>query len=40
LSKFTAATQGQGAYEISLIFNGCINPRVASPKYNFACPKF
>jgi len=40
LSKFTAATQGQGAYEISLIFNGCINQRIAQPKYNFACPKF
>jgi len=40
LSKFTAATQGQGAYELSLIFNGCINKRIAQPKYNFACPKF
>ncbi len=39
-SSFTPATSGNGGWELSLIFNGCINKRVASPKYNFACPKF
>lgn len=40
VSSFTPATGGAGGYELSLIFNGCINKSVASPKYNFACPKF
>ena len=40
VSSFTPATNGNGAYEISLIFNGCINKREAGPTYNFACPKF
>lgn len=40
LSKFTPATNGLGAFEISLIFNGAINPRDAQPRYNFTCPKF
>lgn len=40
ISKFTAATSGVGAYEISLIFNGNINKRGPQPNYNFACPKF
>lgn len=40
LSSFTPATNGNGAYEMSLIFNGCINKREKAPSYNFACPKF
>jgi type IX secretion system PorP/SprF family membrane protein len=40
VSKFTPATNGMGAYEISLIFNGCINKRGPQPHYNFSCPKF
>lgn len=40
LSNFSAATKNNGGYEISLIFNGCINKREAGPNYNFACPKF
>lgn len=40
LSSFTPATNGNGAYELSLIFNGCINKREKGPDYNFACPKF
>jgi len=40
VSSFTPATNGNGAYEISLIFNGCINKRERGPVYNFACPKF
>lgn len=40
LSSFTPATNANGAYEISLIFNGCINKREKAPQYNFACPKF
>lgn len=40
VSSFTSATNGNGAYEISLIFNGCINKRERGPRYNFACPKF
>ncbi|XZF14683.1 PorP/SprF family type IX secretion system membrane protein [Chitinophagaceae bacterium MMS25-I14] len=40
VSKYTAATNGVGAYEISLIFNGHINKRGPQPTYNFACPKF
>lgn len=40
VSSFTPATNGNGAYEISLIFNGCINKRERGPQYNFACPKF
>lgn len=39
-SSFTPATNGNGAYEISLIFNGKINKRDANPTYNFSCPKF
>ncbi len=39
-SSLTPATNGNGAYEISLIFNGCINKRQPGPVYNFACPKF
>lgn len=40
LSGFTSATNGKGAYEISLIFNGCINKRESAPPYNMACPRF
>lgn len=40
MSNFSAATKGNGAYELSVIFNGCINKREATPRYNFACPKF
>src|SRR5690606_16314940 len=40
VSSFTSATNGNGAYEIFLIFNGCINKRERGPRYNFACPKF
>ena len=40
VSNFAPATNGNGAYELSLIFNGNINKRMAQPTYNFACPKF
>ncbi|HXS36787.1 MAG TPA: PorP/SprF family type IX secretion system membrane protein [Flavipsychrobacter sp.] len=40
VSSFTPATNGQGAFEVSLIYNGCINHHEKSPTYNFACPKF
>jgi type IX secretion system PorP/SprF family membrane protein len=39
LSGFTPATRGNGALEISLIYNGCII-RNEERKYNFACPRF
>jgi type IX secretion system PorP/SprF family membrane protein len=38
-SSFTAATKGQGALEISYVYNGCII-RNDAKKYNFACPRF
>ncbi len=40
MSGLSPATKGNGGYEISLIFNGCINKREFKPTYNFACPKF
>ncbi len=40
LSNFAAATNGNGGYEISLIFNGCINKRSFEPRTNVTCPKF
>ncbi len=40
MSGFSQATKSNGGYEISLIFNGCINKRENRPTYNFACPKF
>jgi type IX secretion system PorP/SprF family membrane protein len=40
VSSFAPATKGMGAYEVSLIFNGCINKREKGPSYNFRCPKF
>jgi type IX secretion system PorP/SprF family membrane protein len=39
LSGFTPATRGNGALEISLIYNGCII-RQESRTYNFSCPRF
>ncbi len=40
VSSLAPATNGNGGYEISLIYNGCFNKRAAQPSYNFACPKF
>lgn len=40
VSSLSPATNGNGGYEISLIYNGCFNKRAAQPTYNFACPKF
>ncbi len=40
VSSFTPATNANGAYELSVTFNGCINRRDPQPRYNFACPKF
>jgi type IX secretion system PorP/SprF family membrane protein len=40
MSGFAPATKNNGGFEVSLIFNGCINKRMATPDYNFACPKF
>jgi hypothetical protein len=39
LSSAQAMDSGQGAYEVSLIYNGFIK-KVVHKKYNFACPKF
>lgn len=39
VSKAQPMTSGQGAYEISLIYNGLIN-KITRKSYNFACPKF
>jgi type IX secretion system PorP/SprF family membrane protein len=39
LSSAQNMTGGQGAYEVSLIYNGIIN-KVTRKKYNFTCPKF
>jgi type IX secretion system PorP/SprF family membrane protein len=39
VSSFAAATKGQGATEISYVYNGCII-RNETKKYNFACPRF
>lgn len=39
-SSFTPATGSQGAYELTLTFNGKINRHSADPSYNFSCPKF
>ncbi|MEZ5047649.1 MAG: PorP/SprF family type IX secretion system membrane protein [Chitinophagaceae bacterium] len=39
LSGFTPATKGNGALEISLIYNGCII-RNETRSYNFSCPRF
>jgi hypothetical protein len=40
LSSFTPATNGNGAFELSLIFNGSINKIEPSQRFNTACPKF
>jgi type IX secretion system PorP/SprF family membrane protein len=40
LSGFTPATNGNGAMEISLIFNGAINKMEPAQRFNTACPKF
>lgn len=39
MSNAQNMTNGQGAYEFSVIYNGVIN-RVVKKVYNFACPKF
>lgn len=39
-SNYSAATAGNGAYEFSLIYNGCINKKNPKPDYNWSCPKF
>jgi type IX secretion system PorP/SprF family membrane protein len=39
-SSFTPATGGQGAWEISLMFNGKFGKHSAVPSYNFPVPKF
>lgn len=39
LSSAQNMTSGQGAYEVSVIYNGIIN-KVTRKKYNFTCPKF
>lgn len=40
LSGFTPATNGNGAMEISLIFNGTINRTDPTQRFITACPKF
>lgn len=40
LSGFTAATNGNGALEISLIFNGAINRADPAQRFVTGCPKF
>jgi type IX secretion system PorP/SprF family membrane protein len=40
LSSFTPATNGNGAFELSLIFNGSINKIEPAQRFNTACPKF
>lgn len=39
-SSFQPATGGQGAYELTLTFNGKIIRHAQDPSYNFSCPKF
>jgi len=39
LSSAQNMTGGQGAYEVSVIYNGIIK-KVVRKKYNFSCPKF
>ncbi len=39
VSKAQPMTSGQGAYELSVIYNGIFKKNV-HPKYNYACPKF
>lgn len=40
LSKFSPATNGNGAMEISLIFNGAINRADPAQRFVTGCPKF
>ena len=40
VSSFNPATNGNGGYEISLIFNGCINKREFTRTPNVSCPRF
>lgn len=40
LSRFTPATNGNGAMEISLIFNGAINKIDPAQRFVTGCPKF
>ena len=40
ISNLAPATGNNGAYELSLIYNGCINRKIREPRQNFACPKF
>ncbi|WP_276134674.1 PorP/SprF family type IX secretion system membrane protein [Polluticoccus soli] len=40
VSSFSPATNGNGGYEISLIFNGCINKREFTRTPNVSCPRF
>ena len=39
VSSFSPATNGNGAYEISLLYFGRINKHEAAPNYNWSCPK-
>jgi type IX secretion system PorP/SprF family membrane protein len=39
LSSAQNMTNGQGAYEVSVIYNGIIN-KITRKKYNFTCPRF
>jgi type IX secretion system PorP/SprF family membrane protein len=39
VSSFTPATNGLGAYEISLIYFGRINKHERNPQYSWSCPK-
>lgn len=39
VSQFQNATLSQGAYEVSLIYNGIFN-KTQKKRYNFSCPKF
>lgn len=40
MGGFSPATNGNGGYEISLIFNGNINKREFMPRTNVSCPRF
>ncbi len=39
ISNFAPATNGMGAYEISMLFFGRINKHERTPTYNWSCPK-
>lgn len=40
VSNLAVANKSNGAYEVSLIFNGCINKRDRVNSLNYACPTF